>query len=306
MQLGDRRGAAGAARAADADDARRRGARRRPARRRPGGRRDAARQGRRARHAGHGRDRRLRGGDRRDRPVRRGHLGLRAATSRCGSRTATIDERARRPGARLLRAAARGRRRHRDPGLHALSARAPDHPADARPRDGDPDLRRAARAPGRARARHARARQPAARRGRVRLPLHRRAGAVPRAGHPLPAAAARRRRSRCGSARRRRGRWRHERAARAQRRPGAGRAAAGHHPARLRPDGDRLGADLLRRDARDLHGVGAGVRAALDGRQGPRLGHRRVRDAARVDGRAQAARRHQGPARTGARWRSSG
>ena len=41
---------------------------------------------------------------------------------------------ARRRGARLLRAAARGRRRHRDPRLHALSARAPDHPADARAR----------------------------------------------------------------------------------------------------------------------------------------------------------------------------
>ena len=41
---------------------------------------------------------------------------------------------------------------------------------------------------------------PRARRGRLRLPLHRRAGAVPRAGHALPAAAARR--GRAGAARR--------------------------------------------------------------------------------------------------------
>ena len=35
----------------------------------------------------------------------------------------------------------------------------------------------------------------------------------------------------------------------------------------------------LRRDARDLHRLGPGARPALDGRPGPRLGHRRVRDA---------------------------
>ena len=45
------------------------------------------------------------------------------------------------------------------------------------------------------------------------------------------------------------------------------------------------------RDAGDLHRLGAGERAALDGRQGPRLGDRRVRDAAGLDRRAQAARR---------------
>ena len=45
-----------------------------------------------------------------------------------------------------------------------------------------------------------------------------------------------------------------------------------------------LGADHAGRDARDLHGVGAGERPALDGRAGPRLGHRRVRDASGVDG----------------------
>ena len=71
-----------------------------------------------------------------------------------------------RAGARLLRAAARGGRGHRDPGLHPLSARAPDHPADARARGGDHHLRRAARASGRARAGNARARQPAPGRGR--------------------------------------------------------------------------------------------------------------------------------------------
>ena len=93
------------------------------------------------------------------------------------------------------------------------------------------------------------------------------------------------------------GRSRHDRDARAQRRPRSERPAAGHDRAGLRADGDRLGADLVRRDARDLHRVDPGVRAALDGRPRPRLGHRRVRDAARLDGRAQGARRHQGPPR---------
>ena len=53
----------------------------------------------------------------------------------------------------------------------------------------------------------------------------------------------------------------------------------------------------LRRHARDLHRLRAGVRPALDGRQGPRLDDRRVRDAPRLDRRAQAARRLQGPPR---------
>ena len=43
----------------------------------------------------------------------------------------------------------------------------------------------------------------------------------------------------------------------------------------------------------------------MAGRQRPRLGHRRVRDAPRVDRRPQAARRHQAGAPTGARSRSS-
>ena len=58
-----------------------------------------------------------------------------------------------------------------------------------------------------------------------------------------------------------------------------------------------LGADQRRRDARHLHRVGRGERAALDGRPGQRLGHGRVRDAPRLDRRAQAARRHEGPPR---------
>ena len=44
----------------------------------------------------------------------------------------------------------------------------------------------------------------------------------------------------------------------------------------------RLGADLGGGDARDLHRLGPGERAALDGRPGARLGDRRVRDAARL------------------------
>ena len=81
----------------------------------------------------------------------------------------------------------------------------------------------------------------------------------------------------------------------------ADRAADELRPATIEPGfvahGDRLGADLLRRDARDLHRLRPGVRAALDGGPGPRLGDRRVRDAPRLDGRPQAARRHQGPRR---------
>ena len=80
----------------------------------------------------------------------------------------------RRHRARLLRAAARGRRGHRDPRLHALPARAPDAPALPRPRRGDRLLRRAGRAPGRARARRARARLAAGGRGRLLVPVHRR------------------------------------------------------------------------------------------------------------------------------------
>ena len=136
----------------------------------------------------------------------------------------TIDQRARRGGARLLRAAARGRRGHRDPGLHALSARAPHHPAHARTRDDDRHLGRAARPPGRARARHARPRQPRRRRGPLRLPVHRAPADLRGAGHALPAAARSARSSPCGSARR----WRHERD-----RPASAAAAA--RPDDLRP-----------------------------------------------------------------------
>ena len=74
----------------------------------------------------------------------------------------------------------------------------------------------------------------------------------------------------------------------------ARRAAADHDRARVRPDGHRLGAHHGRRDARHLHRVAHRRRAALDGRQGPRLGHRRVRDASGLDGRPQAARRGTG------------
>ena len=123
LQLGDRRRAARAAGAPAADDARRRGARRRPARRGAGRRRHAPRAGRRARHAGHRRDRRLRAA-RSPRPTRSSRSSRsRAATWRRGSRagrstSALVDD-----GARLLRAAARRRRGHGDPRLHALSAR---------------------------------------------------------------------------------------------------------------------------------------------------------------------------------------
>ena len=210
----------------------------------------------------------------------------------------------------VLRAAARGRRGHRRARLHALPARAADAPAHARPAREHHRLRRPARPPGRARARRARAGEPARRRaGRARsaarrqprrgpllVPVHRRHAGVPRPRHALPAAAARR--GRAGRARRRRRSSRERgREPGAQRRPRTGRAAADHDRAGLRAHRHRLGADLVRRDARDLHRVRAGLGAALDGRQGPRLGDGRVRDAPGLDRRPQAARRHQGPPR---------
>ena len=112
----------------------------------------------------------------------------------------TIDAAARGGGPRLLRAAARGRRGHRDPGLHALSARAPHHPAHARTRDHDRHLGRPARPPGRARARQPRPGQPRAGRGPLRLPLHGRARDLRGAGDALPAAPARPGRARPASA----------------------------------------------------------------------------------------------------------
>ena len=88
--------------------------------------------------------RRLRRGDRGGRPARR-----RRPSVACPELAPIIE--ARLPVRRgvvdtvraLLRAAARGRRRHRDPRLHALPAGAPDAPAHARPR------RRARHAPAR-------------------------------------------------------------------------------------------------------------------------------------------------------------
>ena len=79
-----------------------------------------------------------------------------------------------------------------------------------------------------------------------------------------------------------------------------GRAADELRPVTIEPGFVRTatGSALisLRGHARDLHGVGPGVRAALDGRPRARLDDRRVRDAARVDGGAQAARHLQGQA----------
>ena len=49
-----------------------------------------------------------------------------------------------------------------------------------------------------------------------------------------------------------------------------------------------------------------GVGAALDGRPGPRLDDRRVRDAPRVDGRRASSATSRRAGRTAARWRSSG
>ena len=179
---------------------------------------------------------------------------------------------ARRGGARLLRAAARGGRRHGDPRLHALSARAPIIQRMLGPEativtSGAPLARQVEHVLG-----HARARQPRRGRGQLRVPVHRRAGGVPCAGHALPPAAARRGRAGAAGQRRRRGGGGMTRHARAQRRPRSERPAAGDDRAGLRGDRDRVRADLLRRDARDLHRVDPGVGAALDGRHAAAAG----------------------------------
>ena len=148
------------------------------------------------------RQRRLRGGDRGGRPVRGRRRASPARTSRGSSRRGfPFDQRVVDTVARLLRAAARGRGGHGHPRLHALPARAPDAPALPRPRRGDRLLRRARRAPGRARARLARAGLAAGGRGRLLVPVQRRRGGLPRARHALPAAAARRRRDRAAHGR---------------------------------------------------------------------------------------------------------
>ena len=81
--------------------------------------------------------------------------------------------------------------------------------------------------------------------------------------------------------------------------------APGRDRARLRPHRRRLGADLDRRDAGDLHGVDRRRGAAMDEGARPRLGDRRVRDAPRLDRRAQGARLEEAAAPTAARSRSS-
>ena len=88
----------------------------------------------------------------------------------------------RRDRARLLRAAARGRRRHGDPRLHPLSADRADAPAHARPERQAGHLGPLAGASSVAAL--ARARRPgaprASERGRLPLPVHRRRRGLPR------------------------------------------------------------------------------------------------------------------------------
>ena len=73
--------------------------------------------------------------------------------------------------------------------------------------------------------------------------------------------------------------------------------APGGDRAGVRAHRGRLGALLARRDAGHLHGLGERRGAALDGGLGAGLGDRGVRDAARLDGPTQGARREAGPAR---------
>ena len=166
-------------------------------------------------------------------------------------------------------------------------------------------LGRGRRAQRRARARRARGLlNPRAGEGDYRFLCTGDVDVVPRARHALPADAARARSSTSSSG----SRWRHDATRRERsygRAPDAAAAGRRSSPASCRT---ATGSALISvgRDAGDLHRLGRGRRAALAGGLGPRLGHRRVRDAARLDRRAQAARRQHGPRPTGARSRSSG
>ena len=110
----------------------------------------------------------------------------------------------------------------------------------------------------------------------------RRLGRVERRRRPVTAAAPPRHRPR---------RWRAHTLAPC---PAATTAQRGPAPGldrpRVRTDRHRLVPVRAGRDAGDLHRVGVGKGAALARGQGPRLGHLRVRDAPRVDRRAQGAR----------------
>ncbi len=147
----------------DGDDARHRRARRRASGGAAGGGGDAHGADRAAGHADDGRQRRLRGGCRRDRPTRDATRGGRARRWRRSSRLASSSTSA--PCRLCARRARRcaSRSRHGDPRLHALPADPADAPADARPAGDARQLRRGARAPGGARAEHARASEPAGR-----------------------------------------------------------------------------------------------------------------------------------------------
>ena len=200
----------------------------------------------------------------------------------------------------VLRAAARGRRRHGGPRLHALPARAADAPAHARPRREHHRLRRPARPPGRARARRPRARQPAhaTGEGALLVPVHRR--------HARRSARSARASCSCRSARsspsRSASRASSSRSAAVSAERSGGRAP-GRSCGRPRsspascapPTGSAL---ISCGETRVIctASVQESVPRWMAG-QGPRLGDGRVRDAARVDRRPQAARRRQGPAR---------
>ena len=303
LQLGDGGGAARAAAAHDGDDARRRRARRRPARGGAGRRGDAQRPDRAAGDAGDRRPAARTPRRSRRRPARRRWRPSPAPTSRRSSRAGSRST----SGSSRPCAATAAPLREADVDTVILGCT--HYPLVRRCCSGCSGRGVKLVTSGAALARqveHALARrglaQPgAASEGDYRS-LHGRPRVLPRARHEVPADAA----GRCRARRARRRGPRRDATPAALLRPRPRRPAPDDDRARLRPHRDRLGADLDRRDAGDLHRVGAGARAALDGRQGPRLGHRRVRDAARVDGPAQAARRHARAARTAARSRSSG
>src|ERR1700726_699708 len=173
-----------------------RGARRRPPRGLPGGRRDPHGADRAARYAHDRLEPRVRGRGQRGRPARDAARGRvpRARVDHPGGSPV------RRPRgtdrARVVRAVARGRRRHGDPRVHPLSGHQPAAAAAARSACDARQLRSRASAPGRAHPLHARDREPARGRRRLPLSLHRRRRCVPRARHPLSADAARRNRAR--------------------------------------------------------------------------------------------------------------
>ena len=242
-----------------------------------------------------GRQRRLRAGGRRRRSARPPESVACPDLAPIIQAGLPVRRARRRDRSRVLRAAARRRGRHGHPRLHALPAGRPDAPADAGRGVSLVDLRHgggAERRAGSGRPRPAQSAQPA------RAATASSAQAMPDAFREL---GTRFLQMPLGDGRSRRAPAR-LRGMSARALTGAMDAHAGaiSRPTTIEPGFVRTatGSALISvGETRVICTASvAGERAALAGRLGPRLGHGRVRDAAGVDRRAQAARRQQGQA----------